>query len=200
MKDYYVILGLPRNCNLAEIKKAYRNLAKQHHPDKIKGDNCSGFREVQEAYETLSENDKRRDYDSQLRKSESSRPIAHRAPSVAPQSFTDCPFSRFDYFSQTLQALHHPDFYSMELILTPSEAKSGGAVPLNIPTHETCNECRGFGFIGFRACHMCRGAGVINRAHQVVLKYPSDAMHNEQFETFIQGFGYLHITVKIYEH
>jgi len=205
MKDYYAILGLPRNCNLAEIKKAYRNLAKRHHPDKVHGGNCSEFHEVQEAYETLSEHDRRKDYDGQLRKSETRSPISHRDTSVALQIMTDFPFFRFSNLDQSLHSFPDLAFipephYTMELILTPSEATSGGAVPLDIPIHETCNECRGTGFIGFYFCDVCQGAGVVNHTRRVILTYPADVKHHERFETFVRGFGTLQITVKIYEH
>ena len=86
-KDYYVILGVSRNASEDEIKKAYRNLAKEYHPDKHQGESPekmayyeTKFKEVQEAYEQLgneSKNDKRaeynRKYDAYQEKKERSR-------------------------------------------------------------------------------------------------------------------------------
>ena len=65
MKDYYRILGVPENCSEADIKKAFRKLAFQHHPDKNKGDKVSEekFKEVTKAYEVLSDQQKRQTYD-----------------------------------------------------------------------------------------------------------------------------------------
>jgi len=67
MKDYYKILGVERNASEDDIKKAYRNLAKKYHPDVNKSADAEAkFKEIQEAYEVLSDPNKRRQYDSVL--------------------------------------------------------------------------------------------------------------------------------------
>jgi DnaJ-class molecular chaperone len=64
-RDYYEVLGVPRDASEADIKKAYRKLARQHHPDRNPGDKTaeSRFKEVQEAYDVLSDKTKRAQYD-----------------------------------------------------------------------------------------------------------------------------------------
>ena len=61
MKNYYHILGISKNANLTQIKKAYRKLALKHHPDR--GGDENKFKEISEAYEVLSDQNKKRQYD-----------------------------------------------------------------------------------------------------------------------------------------
>ena len=70
MKDFYYILGVDANCTLNEIKDAYRKLSKKFHPDLNQGDEYfeSRFREITEAYETLSDPYDRLQYDAALKK------------------------------------------------------------------------------------------------------------------------------------
>ena len=62
-KNYYDILGVNKNATQDDIKKAYRNLSKKYHPDKTGGDD-SKFKEINEAYDTLGNEDKRKEYDN----------------------------------------------------------------------------------------------------------------------------------------
>ena len=69
MKDYYSILEVSKTANSSEIKKAYRNLAKKYHPDRIKDEKAKieakkKFQEIQSAYEVLSDEKRRRMYDN----------------------------------------------------------------------------------------------------------------------------------------
>src|ERR1700730_6706251 len=64
--DFYIILGLEREATLGEIKRAYRRLARKYHPDINPGDRLAAaqFRQIAEAYETLSDPDRRSRYDT----------------------------------------------------------------------------------------------------------------------------------------
>ena len=64
-KDYYSILGINRNASEKDIKQAFRRLARKHHPDVNPGDKAAEerFKQISEAYEVLSDKDKRKKYD-----------------------------------------------------------------------------------------------------------------------------------------
>jgi molecular chaperone DnaJ len=64
-KDYYAVLGVPKNASAAEIKRAYRKLAQEHHPDAKPGDRAAEdrFKEISAAYDVLGDEDKRKRYD-----------------------------------------------------------------------------------------------------------------------------------------
>src|SRR5512142_994418 len=65
-KDYYKTLGVPRNAGQADIKKAFRKLAREHHPDLKPGDKAAEqrFKDINEANEVLSDPAKRKQYDT----------------------------------------------------------------------------------------------------------------------------------------
>ena len=64
-KDYYKVLGVPKTAKAAEIKQSYRKLARKYHPDANKGDHDAEerFKEISEAYNTLSDEKRRKEYD-----------------------------------------------------------------------------------------------------------------------------------------
>src|SRR3981081_3436623 len=63
--DYYKILGVGKNASEAEIKKAYRKLAREHHPDRNQGNKRAEerFKEISQAHDVLSDSEKRKAYD-----------------------------------------------------------------------------------------------------------------------------------------
>ena len=64
MIDYYKVLGVNKNCNQNDIKRAYRKLAMKYHPDKSNSDTSDIFRKITDAYEVLGDETKRRQYDN----------------------------------------------------------------------------------------------------------------------------------------
>jgi DnaJ-class molecular chaperone len=76
LEDHYAVLGISANATLAEIKTTYRKLASQFHPDKnASAEAPARFRKVQEAYEVLSDADKRKTFDENRRRSLLDSPI-----------------------------------------------------------------------------------------------------------------------------
>jgi len=167
-RDYYEILGVERNAGTAELKKAYRKLAIKYHPDK-NPDNREAedrFKEASEAYEVLSDDNKRQIYDQ----------FGHQglegAGHSGPSGFEDI-FSSFgdifeDFFgfgggrdSRGSRVQRGSDLrYNMTIDFM--EAAFGTEKTISIPKLETCNECDGSGAspgTSVETCSHCRGTG-----------------------------------------
>lgn len=110
-KDYYTILGVSKTASADEIKKAFRKLARQYHPDMNPNDKTSEarFKEVNEAYEVLSDSDKRQKYDQfgqywQQAERAGARPGSGRSPSSTP-GFDEFEFGRYGSFDDFINDL-----------------------------------------------------------------------------------------------
>ncbi len=111
-RDYYEILGVPRSADEQQIKTAYRKLARQYHPDLNPGDKKSEekFKTVSEAYEVLSDAEKRTRYDQYGRYYQQSRSAPNRTPAgggggAGFEGFDGFDFSRFSSFDDFIESL-----------------------------------------------------------------------------------------------
>jgi molecular chaperone DnaJ len=161
-RDYYEILGVGRDAGEADLKKAYRQLAMQYHPDRNPGNKQAEerFKEVSEAYAVLSDPDKRGQYD--------------RFGTVNTSGFTDAGFGTlfediFENFfagggrGRRSRAGRGEDL-QYELKVTLEEAATGLETKIRIPRLEPCEACRGTGSEpGSQrvACEMCHGRGEV---------------------------------------
>ena len=179
MKDYYQILGVPKNASEEEIKKAYRKLAHQYHPDKPGGDEKK-FKEINEAYEVLSNKEKRAQYDKFGQVFEGGMPQGESGG----RNWN--PFSNFGFDFSIYQDINDFGFedifegifggghqksksYSVRgndieinLQISLEEAFSGSKKDLNFKTFITCEKCGGLGYDqskGFKKCPTCGGSG-----------------------------------------
>ena len=158
--DYYNILGVNRNASPEEIKKAYRKLALKYHPDKTGGDPEAEkkFKEVVEAYETLSSPDKKQKYDN-----------------PNPFSGFGGGFNPFDQFS----GFRGSNFYEREVIkkgkninaridITLEEVLKGTVKNANVYRKVQCSDCMGTGAenADLDTCHVCNGIGVKRKVVQ----------------------------------
>jgi molecular chaperone DnaJ len=166
-RDYYDTLGIDRNASDEDIKKAFRKLARQHHPDLQSGDaqkkvSEEKFKEVNEAYEVLSDQDKRRRYDA----------YGHAGGSGAEgfdfgRGFGDVFNDIFDDFFggggvRGGQRAERGSDLQYNLEMSFEEAVYGKEAKLKIPRWEMCGECRGTGARtagALKVCAACKGAG-----------------------------------------
>lgn len=167
-KDYYELLGVSRNASEEEIKKAYRKLALQYHPDRNPGDKQSEemFKEVSEAYQILSDAEKRAKYDQ----------YGHAAfgdggPFAGGFDFTAGFEDVFgDIFGEFFgggarRGRGRGDDLRYNLTLKFEEAVSGTEKKIKIPRHGPCETCHGNGAKAGTApqtCPTCRGLGQVS--------------------------------------
>ena len=156
MKNYYAILGVSRSAGGDDIREAYRELVKQCHPDSSMSETTvPEFLDVQEAYDVLRDDVRRREYDRRLGSGPS------RRVSVAPAH--DRP-GRSEFAGRPLEAL--------DLILDPGEAQRGGRFFLPVRGGSTCPVCAGSGRVFVFSCSLCRGTGRIGSSLHVGVTIP----------------------------
>jgi molecular chaperone DnaJ len=187
MRDYYDVLGVPPDAGAAEIKRAYRQLARRYHPDISGDDRGSTFREVARAYEVLRHPDRRRTYDAALR--ESSGPAG--GDWLADEIAID-----FPSVSSVLDRMRHSFFggtsgieLSAEVELTPEEAFWGASVPLEIPLRAICRACGGRGEVWDQWCVECSGGGDVAACHPLRLKVPAGVRQGARFRFSVKPAG-----------
>ena len=175
-RDYYEVLGVDRGSSPDEIKRSYRKLARQYHPDVNKSaDAESKFKELNEAYEVLSDEKKRAAYDR----------FGHAATdgSMGAGGFGDFAgfgglgdiFEEFFGFGTRTAARRTPRRGAdlrFDLSITFEEAAFGLEREIEIVRHETCPHCQGRGAEPGTTpvkCSTCNGTGEVRRVQQSIL-------------------------------
>ncbi len=177
-RDYYEVLGLSKNATQDEIKKAYRKLAKEHHPDK--GGDETIFKEIAEAYEVLSDKTKKEQYDKH----------GHTKPSMGgggynpmEDFFNRTGFSQF--FNRQQQQQQRGSNLTINVKLTLEEIFNGVEKKYKYKRYNTCSSCSGKGGTGVRDCNDCHGSGV----HTQVINTPIGQVHSQSTCGSCSGSG-----------
>ncbi|MDD4718723.1 MAG: molecular chaperone DnaJ [Bacilli bacterium] len=170
-RDYYEVLGVDKNASINDIKNAFRKLAKQYHPDVSKEANAEEkFKEAQEAYAVLSDEEKRKQYDQ----------FGHNAFSGngGAQGFDFSDFDFSDIFGDLFGGSGFGDFFSggrsgggnrprkgrdslMKMKLTFEEAVFGIKKTIKLDVTDNCDDCKGKGGHGEKTCPECHGSGQV---------------------------------------
>jgi molecular chaperone DnaJ len=178
-KDYYAVLGVPKDADKTAIRKAYRKLARQYHPDANAGDSKAEekFKEISEAYDVLSDDDRRREYD-EARTLFGSAPGGFRGGGFRPGGNT-MQFDLGDLFGgggglgdlfggvfggRRMGPRRGADVES-EVTIDFADAVHGVTVPVRLSSPEVCPTCHGNGArpgTSPRTCPVCNGAGQVS--------------------------------------
>ncbi|MDR1361758.1 MAG: molecular chaperone DnaJ [Holosporaceae bacterium] len=177
-KDYYETLGVARTAGDDEIKKAYRKLAMEHHPDRNKGDKSAEtkIKEINEAYETLKDPQKKAAYDRYGHNAYKNAASGGGGFNDRSEFYSD----GFGFSSSSGFADIFEDFFSesssmrssridmrgsdlrYDVTITLEEAFHGKSLDLKVKTNLSCKDCRGSGSAKGekpKACPSCRGSG-----------------------------------------
>jgi molecular chaperone DnaJ len=191
-RDYYEVLGVSKSASKDELKKAYRKLAKEFHPDRNKAQDAEEkFKEVQEAYEILSDDQKRSAYDQYGHAGTQ----GFSGGTGGFGGFSD--FSGFqdaggfgninDIFEQffgsgfsgfssgrqrsgSTGAVRGADIEAT-IVISFNDAVFGAEKQIQYKRKSTCDECKGSGALkgtSFEVCKTCNGTGVENRIQQTI--------------------------------
>jgi molecular chaperone DnaJ len=174
-RDYYDILGVSKGASADEIKKAFRRLAVQYHPDKQGGDEAK-FKEINEAYEVLKDSSKRQRYDqfghAGVGGNGGGNPYQDYQGGFGGQNinfdFGDLGdiFGSFFGGGGRQQGPRRGQDVAVNVTLSFEEAIFGVEKELSFTTDDTCSHCHGNGAEpGFelKTCDTCKGAGQVNR-------------------------------------
>jgi molecular chaperone DnaJ len=179
-EDHYTLLGLGRDASLDEIKKAYRQLAMRHHPDRTQNNpqDTEIFKAVAVAFATLSNPERRAEYDRLLataeRRATRTRARRTRTTTSDPRQ-QNTPFGDIleEFFQGWDRGPLERDDRVLEITLTSQEAKMGVTVPVDIPWKDQCPLCQGSGLAPFSICSGCRGSGYTHGSRRLTLNIPS---------------------------
>ncbi len=171
-RDFYEVLGVPKNASEEDIKKAYRKLAMKYHPDRNQGDAAKEaevtFKEVKEAYEMLSDGQKRAAYDQYGHAGVD--PNMRGGAEGFAGGFADAFGDIFgDIFGQARRGAGGRQVYrgndlSYAMEITLEDAANGKNAELRIPSWENCDTCSGTGAkpgTSVKTCDTCHGSGVV---------------------------------------
>ena len=224
-RDYYQVLGVPRSASDKEIRKAYRRLARQHHPDVNPGDKAAEtrFKEINGAYEVLSDAEKRRKYDRYGDQWQ----YADQIEQAQRQSAGRWSFGRGGTFdlgdinlggdlgdlfqgifrgSRRRPGRQRGRDVQQPVDVTLEEAYQGTARVLQMEREEPCATCGGQGQVAGALCHVCRGAGAVVKPRRLEVKIPPGVREGSRVRVAGEGgvgpagTGDLYLVVSVRPH
>ena len=191
-RDFYQILGLPKSASADDIKKAYRRLARQFHPDMHSGAKKSEmekkFKELNAAHEVLGEPDKRKKYDQyganweqaeayeQARRQAGTQAGNGPGGSFSGEGFSDIFENLFKGRGQTGNSRGFSvqgEDLETEVHLTLAEVFTGVTKRVTLQAPVPCSSCHGSGVFRGRPCPVCHGQGATLHPNTIEVRIPA---------------------------
>jgi molecular chaperone DnaJ len=200
--DYYRILGVPPSATRRAIREAYLGKVRSLHPDRVGPEGTALFQQITEAYENLSDPEKRRVYDRACRTDTKPRdpepegigfgaaaePLvgsAYRASQRPARSHStgldELLQFLFGYDEGPFTSRYSPEVVELQVTLTREEALRGVVLPLVVSVVEPCRRCSGRGNIVSR-CRGCGGSGEVDREQMLRIRIPSGVRNGSVIE------------------
>ena len=226
-KDYYQILGVGRNAAEKEIKQAYRRLARKYHPDLNPGDKSAEakFKEINAAYEVLSDSEKRKKYDQFGDQWEYADQFAKAGGHEGVRWDFGKGGTRFEYgdlgeFGDIFSSLFGDSGSRMKrgpqrgqdiespIDISLEEAYHGSTRVIQLQSAEPCTACGGTGRVGNRVCTICGGTGGKVIPRRLEVKIPAGVRNGSRIRIAGEGSpghaggskGDLYLVVKVLQH
>jgi DnaJ family protein A protein 2 len=162
-KNLYSVLGVNRGADTEEIRKAYKALAREHHPDK--GGDPEKFKELSQAHEILSDDGKRRNYD--ITGSVSDQPQQQHSPFGMPEAFSHMFGGMFPGGGLNGNAPRKREGKSpgktQDVPLRLDDFYKGRNLNIKLGRQCTCKTCKGLGGSSTEMCRQCSGRGQLNQ-------------------------------------
>lgn len=224
-KDYYAILGVPRDADEKTIKKAYRTLSKEHHPDK--GGDEEKFKEIAEAYSVLGDANKKAEYDNppqpqfgggfadffnQMRRQQNQR------PTVTPHVSVTLNITLEECFNGVEKEIEYT-----RMVICGDCNGQGGTEPTTCPEcggrgstqarmgntiiEIHCGTCNGTGQIHANECHTCGSSGYVRKTSRAIVDVQKSLLTGSVLVSSMGGnefrkgqFGDLRVQIAIDKH
>jgi molecular chaperone DnaJ len=204
-KDYYSILGINRGAGDKEIKQAYRRLARKYHPDVNPGDKSAEarFKEINEAYEVLSDTEKRKKYDQFGDKWQYADQFAKAGQGAQWDFGKGGTYRTYDFgdlgdlgdifggvfqgFGTAGRQAARPKNIEHPVDVTLEEAFQGTKRVMQMQAEEICPTCGGTGRTGRTRCSVCGGSGRLLKPRRLEVKIPAGVTNGSRVRITGQG-------------